>query len=116
VEPELRVIKEVERGERHALVLQGVADKEVPLTMFQPWEGVAGAVELRELQFVGGREEGPVTGGRPGWPVPGCAVWLRRAQWQCATPGVALLLPLDVVYCRVECLLLLALRGDHPLE
>jgi hypothetical protein len=60
VEPELRVIKEVERGEHHALMLRGAADEEVPLTTVQPWEGVAGAVELQELQFVGGREEGPI--------------------------------------------------------
>jgi hypothetical protein len=49
VEPELRVIKEVERGERHALVLRGAADEEVPLTTVQQWEGIAGAVELQEL-------------------------------------------------------------------
>jgi hypothetical protein len=60
VEPELRVIKEVEHGERHALVLWGAADEEVPLTTVQPQEGVTGAVKLQELQFVGGREEGPV--------------------------------------------------------
>jgi hypothetical protein len=62
VEPELRVIKEVEHSKRHTLVLRGAANEEVLLTTVRPRKGVAGAIELQKLQFAGGREEGPITG------------------------------------------------------
>jgi hypothetical protein len=125
VEPELRVIKEVERGERHALVLRGAADEEVPLTTVQPREGVVGAVELQELQFVGGREDGPVAGVSAVIPGPAAALVGMSQVALCGCDALngsvqllvlALLFPLDAVYCRVECSLLLALLGDRPLE
>jgi hypothetical protein len=87
VEQELRVI-EVERGECHALVLLGAADEEVPLTTVQPRERSLVPSNFRNssLWVVGRprrrrRRRHPRPGGGPGWPVPGCAVWLRRAQW-----------------------------------
>jgi hypothetical protein len=112
VEPELRVIKEVERGERHALVLRGAADEEVPLTTVQPREGVVGTVELRKLQFVGGREVGHVAGVNVVVPGPVAALVGLSQVALCGCDALngsvqllvlELLLPLDAVYCRVEC-------------
>jgi hypothetical protein len=125
VEPELHVIKEVERGKRHALVLRGAADEEVPLTTVQPRKGVAGVVELRKLQFVGGREEGPVAGVSAVVPGPAAALVGLSQVALCGCDAVngsvrllvlASLLPLDAVYCRVEGSLLLTLLVNRLLE
>jgi hypothetical protein len=100
-------------------------DEEVPLTTVQPREGVTGAVELRELQFVGGQEEGPVADVSVGVLGPAVAIVELSQVALCGYDTLngsvqllvlALLLPLDTVYCCVECSLLLALLGDRPLE
>jgi hypothetical protein len=57
VEPELGVIQEVERGVGHPLVLRCASYSEVPRTHVQPWQGIAGVIVLRELQFVGSGQE-----------------------------------------------------------
>jgi hypothetical protein len=93
--------------------------------MVQPREGVASDVELQKLQFVGGREEGPVAGVSVVVPGPaaalvglsqvalcGCDTFNGRVQLLVLVP----LLPLDAVYCRVEGSLLLPLLGDRLLE
>jgi hypothetical protein len=95
------------------------------LTTVQPRKGVAGAVELRKLQFVGGREEGPVTDVSAVVPGPAAALVGLSQVALCGCDVVngsvqllvlAPLLPLDAVYCRVEGSLLLALLGDRLLK
>jgi hypothetical protein len=74
---------------------------------------------------VGGREEGPVAGvsiiiiglaaalvGLSQDALCGCDVLNGNVQLLVLSP----LLPLDAVYCCVECSLLLALLGDRPLK
>jgi hypothetical protein len=74
---------------------------------------------------VGGREEGPVAGVSAVVPNPAAALVGLSQVALCGCDVLngsvqllvlALLLPLDAVYCHVECSLLLALLGDRPLE
>jgi hypothetical protein len=118
-------MKEVECSKRHALVLWGSADEEVPLTTVQPRKGVAGVVKLWKLQFVGGREEGPIAGVSAVIPGPAATLvglsQVALCGFDAVNGSVQLLvlapfLPLDAVYCRVEGSLLLALLGDRLLE
>jgi hypothetical protein len=110
VEPKMGIIKEIECRERHALVLRRAMDMEITFTPVEPWQRVAGVVELRKLQLVRRGNEITVVvvvfhaAAIVGWAARHLVV--RHHVRPIDLRGQCGMRPIDTFYHRSECILL----------